>query len=341
MADRAFADRLRPAPRDGGFRMDDSWIWGTSVVPGPDGDYHAFASRWSKDVPFSPGWTTNSHIVRGTADTPEGPFTFEEAVIPPGEEGDWDRMSHNPSITRAPDGTYLLFYYGCSYDGTRPGPDTRYSAERTGSAVGLATAPAPDGPWEKHGRIIPTETNAVPVVHDDGTVKVFVRDGDFEMSVYEAPEWSAIDEYERVAEHVFRPLEDHAVWWTGERYEAVVKDMQHHHEHPGYVDSYAGFHATSPDGVEWTVSDPPEAYPHRTDGDRRLVVEWDDGTESEFANVERAQVLVEDGTATHLYLAILEYSDEDRAEVDGPTDLPAHSAWPADTYSVCVPLDPA
>jgi hypothetical protein len=339
LTESGFRERLRPAPRDGGFRMDDYWVWGASVVPGPDGDYHMFASRWSTGVTFSPGWTSNSHVVRATAPTPEGPFEFAEEVIPPGEAGDWDRMSHNPSVAEH-DGTYLLYYYGCSYDGPRPTPADPHGVERTGNAVGLATADHPAGPWEKQGVVVSGETNAVPVVHDDGSVLLYVRDGDFEMSVYEADHWS--EAYERVGTHVLAPLEDHAVWYSGatEQYELVAKDMHYHHQDAGYVDSYAGFHATSPTGVEWTVSDPPEAYPHRTTGDRELVVEWDDGTADTFANVERAQVLVEDGEATHLYLAVHEHSEEDEAEAETPADLPSHASWPTDTYNVCVPLAP-
>lgn len=39
-----FIDRLRPAPKDGGFRMENYWVWCGSVVranhPGEDGRYH-------------------------------------------------------------------------------------------------------------------------------------------------------------------------------------------------------------------------------------------------------------------------------------------------------------
>lgn len=335
----AFADRLQPAPRDGGFAMDGYWIWGASVVE-HNGTYHLFASRWSKDVPFSPGWTSNSHIVRATAPSPEGPFEFAEEVIPPGGEGDWDRMSHNPSVVDTGE-KYLLYYYGCHYEGPRPSPDGPPGVERDSSAVGLASAPAPSGPWTKHGPVIEDETNAVPVVREDGSATVFVRDSDFELSVYGADRWSDVDGYEPIARHVLAPLEDHAVWATPDGgYELVAKDMTPHHERNGAVDSYAGFHATSPDGVDWTVSDPPEAYPHATNGDRRLRIRWDDGTATTFHNVERAQVLVEDGVPTHLYVAVMTYEKADLAAVDDPTDLPAHANWPADTRNVCIPLAP-
>ena len=318
--------------------MDDYWIWGASVVPGDDG-YHMFASRWSKSVPFSPGWTSNSHIVRAEADSPEGPYEFAEEVIGPGEEGDWDRMSHNPSIVRH-DGRYLLYYYGCHYEGPRPSPGEPQGVDRDSNAVGVASAPAPEGPWTKHGPVIDGETNAVPVVGADGSVTVFVRDGDFELSVYAADDWADTDGYEQVAEHVLAPLEDHAVWRSGDGFEMVAKDMHHHHDSAvGHVDSYAGFHAASPDGVEWTVSDPPEAYPHATGGDRDLRIAWTDGTETSFPNVERAQVLVDDGVPTHLFVAVMSYTDDDRAQVESPAGLPSHAQWPEDTWNVCIPLD--
>ncbi|WP_415378864.1 glycoside hydrolase family protein [Halosimplex sp. TS25] len=336
-SERRFRDRLRPAPRDGGFAMDDYWIWGASVVPGDDA-YHMFASRWSKEIPFSPGWTSNSHVVRAEADSPEGPYEYAEDVIPPGEEGDWDRMSHNPSVVRAGD-RYLLYYYGCHYEGPRPTPEDPHGVDRDENAVGVASAPSPAGPWTRHGPVIDGETNAVPVVDDDGSATVFVRDGAFELSVYAADDWADTDGYDLVAEHVLAPLEDHAVWRAGDGFELVAKDMQAHHDDGGYVDSYAGFHATSPDGVDWTVSDPPQAYPHATGGDRDLRVAWNDGGETSFPNVERAQVLVEDGVPTHLFLAVMSYTEANRADADSPAALPSHARWPADARNVCVPLD--
>ena len=41
-----------------------------------------FTSRWPKDLSFHPGWMIASEIVHASADTPEGPFDFEEVVLP-------------------------------------------------------------------------------------------------------------------------------------------------------------------------------------------------------------------------------------------------------------------
>jgi hypothetical protein len=71
---KTFRRRLLPAPLNGGFRMNDYWVWCGSVVKGEDGRFHMFASRWPRGLSFSPHWLTNSEIVRAVSDKPEGPY---------------------------------------------------------------------------------------------------------------------------------------------------------------------------------------------------------------------------------------------------------------------------
>lgn len=75
-------DRMLPAPLNGGFRMEDWWVWCGSAVRGEDGRFHLFASRWPKWLPMHPGWLLRSEIVRASADNAEGPYTYEETVLP-------------------------------------------------------------------------------------------------------------------------------------------------------------------------------------------------------------------------------------------------------------------
>ncbi len=96
---RSFYDRLQPAPVGGGFAMDDWWVWCGSAARGDDDRYHLFASRWPRALTFTPHWLTNSEIVRAVADTPGGPYTFQEVVLPARGAGYWDgQMTHNPTI---------------------------------------------------------------------------------------------------------------------------------------------------------------------------------------------------------------------------------------------------
>lgn len=58
-----------------------------------------FASRWSKKLPMHPGWLFKSEIVRAVSDTPAGPYTFQEVVLPARGPQFWDgRTTHNPQI---------------------------------------------------------------------------------------------------------------------------------------------------------------------------------------------------------------------------------------------------
>src|SRR5688500_7617266 len=119
-----FRDRVLPAPADGGFALPDYWVWCGSAIAGDDGLFHLYASRWPRALPFSPHWLTNSEVVHATARVPEGPYAFAGVVLPPRGEQYWDgRMTHNPTVHRAPDGTYLLFYTGTTFGGPTPTPE--------------------------------------------------------------------------------------------------------------------------------------------------------------------------------------------------------------------------
>jgi len=121
-AEEAFIDRLLPAPVGGGFEMEDYWVWGSSVVRGEDGMYHMFASRWAKEIGFGK-WVSNSEIVRAVSPTPEGPYEFQEVVLPMRGRMFFDGLvTHNPRVIKYAN-YYLLYYMGTSYDFDIPSSD--------------------------------------------------------------------------------------------------------------------------------------------------------------------------------------------------------------------------
>ncbi len=104
-----FAERLGSAPVGGGFAMDDYWVWCGSVIKGDDGRYHMYASRWPKKYPFFTGYKMCSEIVRAESVKPEGPYVFQEVVLPARGADYWDgRMTIIPRFTVGD--TYLHFY---------------------------------------------------------------------------------------------------------------------------------------------------------------------------------------------------------------------------------------
>lgn len=350
--------RLGRAIRVGGLNDPDHWVWCGSVIRSDDGRYHMFASRWSKDYGFH-HWSTTSEIVRAVADRPEGPYHYEDTVLAPRGAEFWDgRMAHNPTIHRHGD-TYLLYYTGVTYPFEVPRSTARVTIAQDAQVlrakqIGLATAPSPEGPWTRADQPILAPraghwdhyfvSNAAPVVHADGSVLLVYKGFNSPLPVEEAAhrlgEWWQHTEpaknlhlgiaradhwsgpYERAADlpilqaetfDLDRGVEDPYVWHAGDHYELVCKDMTG--EISGTL--HGGVHAWSRDGVEWHLYERPQAY------SRRLV--WDDGTVSQQGQLERCELLIEDGRPTYMFAAT----------GDGPGGFDAMTH----TFNVCVPFE--
>ncbi|MDQ1912586.1 glycoside hydrolase family protein [Paenibacillus sp. GD4] len=316
---RSLADRLLPAPRNGGFRMEGYWVWCGSVVQGEDGRFHMFASRWPKRLPMHPGWLVASEIVRAVSDTPEGPYEFQEVVLPARGAEYWDgRSTHNPHIKKIGD-SYVLYYMGSTHPfaDVQPGEDygledPRCIAARANKRVGIATSQSVFGPWErKDAPILPTRpgrfdsfltSNPAPCVHEDGSILLIYKARRYEghthgqMTIGAASADSFQGPYRVLTdEPVFPPdrfhIEDPYVWKTEDGYELIAKDME------GTLcgEKHSGIHAYSADGKSWSLFEQPKAYSRR--------VTWDDGEVQLMGNLERPFLLFQNGKPTHLFAA--------------------------------------
>ncbi|WP_171691948.1 glycoside hydrolase family protein [Paenibacillus germinis] len=338
----SIAERMLPAPREGGFRMEGYWVWCGSVIRGEDERYHMFASRWPKSLPMHPGWLVASEIVRAVSDTPEGPYTFQEVVLPARGAQYWDgRSTHNPHITKFGD-KYLLYYMGS----THPLPDVvagdgfgledpRCIVARSNKRVGLAMANSVFGPWERsESPILPVRpnrfdsyltSNPAPCLQEDGSVLLVYKARQYEGNLHGKMTIgaAAADSYQgpyRVLteEPIFPPdqfhIEDPFIWKTAKGYELLAKDME------GTLcgERHGGIHAVSQDGLKWQLSETPKAY-------SRTVL-WDDGTEQTMGNLERPFLLFHDGKPTHLFAAVADGSGGFRNA--------------ANTWNMVIPLKP-
>jgi hypothetical protein len=63
------------------LKFDDYYVWDCSVIKS-GGKYHMFCSRWKKEHTFGWNWVFNSEIVHCVADAPEGPYQFQNVVLP-------------------------------------------------------------------------------------------------------------------------------------------------------------------------------------------------------------------------------------------------------------------
>ncbi len=316
----AFIDKLLPAPVGGGFAMDDYWVWGSSVIKGNDGKYHMFADRWAKDLGFG-AWVTNSEVVHAIADVPEGPYTFEDVALPArGAEYFDGLVTHNPRVILF-QGMYYLYYFGTTYDFPVPTPGSEPVERAFGRAwmnkrIGVASSRSLYGPWQRMDQPVieprpghwdaTITTNPSPVINPEtGKILLMYKSSPVDwnppllLGVAEASHPQG--PYQRLTDGpIFRfdtednkdnDVEDPFVWWAGNHFELIMKDRF------GHVcgEEGGGVHASSPDGINWKLSDPVKAY------SRKIL--WDNGKTTTQANFERPFLLFENGRPTHLFAA--------------------------------------
>lgn len=327
-----FRDRLLPTEENFGFYMEDYWVWCGSVIKGDDGMYHMYASRWSKEVSFSPHWLTNSEIVHAVSKNPEGPYTFSDVALAPRGEQYWDgKMTHNPAIRKHGD-TYLLFYTGTTYRGDMPDADHQLTSDspkkleaHQNERIGLAVSKSPYGPWKRYDKpildVVPNSweqylvSNPAPFVFDDGRVMLYYKGVErlrkHAISVAFAPHWSG--PYERVSD---KPLdmgigaEDPTIWYEDGHFHALMLDHERKYSDKGI------YYAQSADGLKWTVENNPVAIT------RQIVLA--DGSVARRSATERPWILTENGKATHVFFATKNTKDQG-----------APHSW-----NMCIPLRP-
>lgn len=315
-------ERMHPAPVNGGFRMEGYWVWCGSVIRGEDGRYHMFASRWSKEVPMHPGWLLYSEVVRAVADTPLGPFKFEEVVLPARGAQYWDGIAtHNPHIMKIGD-TYVLYYMGT----THPFPqkaamDAKVIVARANKRIGVATAKSIYGPWERRDQpVLQTRSeffdnflvsNPAPCLLEDQNIymmykaRSYINNADCTWSNMKFGMAKAKGFGERFealcSEPVFPKgieLEDPFLWYDEDGFNLMAKDMY------GDIcgEHYGGIHALSEDGIHWDIQKGKLFF------SREIL--WDDGVRRRMGNLERPFLLFENGKPTHVYFATSDGNEE-------------------------------
>lgn len=103
-----------PAPANhSAFRRSDIASWGGTVLFA-EGEWHLIFALIEGHCGLQ-SWMPNSAVWHASSDSPIGPFINETRVLP--------HFAHNPVVTRAPDGTWLIWHIGDAAgksDGFRP-----------------------------------------------------------------------------------------------------------------------------------------------------------------------------------------------------------------------------
>ncbi len=278
---------LEDVPENSGFKMDDYWIWGGSIIR-VDSVYHLFASRWPKTGKFPHGYKTNSEIVRASSLSPQGPFTFEEVVIGERDSAFWDsNMSHNPTIHKIND-EYILFYIGSDFT------TFQEKSDRLLRRVGFARAKSINGPWKRSNRpLIETESNNPAILEDSGKIWLMYRDAN--LRVYLASADSVDGSFTVVNDNVWPSckLEDFYLYKSGSLVHLICED------NVGCISGEIrwGVHLTSLNEMKsWHKGEPLIAYDHKI----RLT----NGSKIKCKRRERPQLLIEDGKITGLITSV-------------------------------------
>ena len=274
---------IRPAKKEGGFKMDEYFLWCPSVIKVGD-TYHMFASAWPAQYSIA-GWTTYSKCIRATSKDLLGPYTFQEVVLEK-RAGFWDsERVHNVKIVKS--GSKFILYY-----------------ISTANEIGYAEAESITGPWTRSDKIL-SFSNPAPLIHPDGSVYILGRlsvkiDGKdvrvaraAKAAVYQGP-YSAVapdainlfpDNYE---------LEDPTIWWANNQYNVICTDFGGKATGNGK----SGVQYFSKDGVNYQLL---TAEPVST-----KTIAYDDGTFETFKRVERPFVYAdENGVVLAYFLACM------------------------------------
>lgn len=316
---------LDKAPGEAAFKCEGYWVWGSSVVKGNDGQYHMFASRWSKDVTFHPGWMIQSEIVHATSINPEGPYTFKDIALPARGAQYWDgRATHNPKIVKYKD-TYILFYMGSTHPFADFAPEdtlklkSKYSiVGRSNKRIGVAWSKSPNGPWERLDKPVldvkPNTfysfltSNPAPWINEDGSVLLLFKSRGYseqfpyqsamKIGVAKAPHFKGpytVDNDKPIfGEGDMAEIEDPTLWKDEHGYHILAKDQR------GKITGHVGHGiiANSKDGISWKLDEKPYAY--------TKTIRWDDGTKTTMGQLERVSVLLdENNKITHLFFATM------------------------------------
>ncbi|MFD2256643.1 glycoside hydrolase family protein [Luteolibacter algae] len=310
---------LGKAPMTAKFVSDEMSIWGGSLTKGEDGKYHLFYSRWPKNLGWS--WVTDSEIAHAVADSPYGPFKFQDVALPRRGKEFWDGWcTHNPTIHKF-NGKYYLYYMGNTGDGVvtgTPGKEKLNFVHRNNQRIGVAVADSPNGPWKRFDKplidVDPDKTGDDSLVTSNPSITQR-PDGGFLM-VYKgvgqedplpsggpvvhciAASDSPTGPFVKHDEPTFLvpgerfPAEDPYIWYADGKYRAIVKRI----ETPDTGGRFFSLvHYDSEDGYEWTKGKHFEVS--------GLKINWENGETQEVAHLERPQVYIEDGVPITLLCA--------------------------------------
>ena len=327
------------------FQLDDYYIWDCSVIKA-DGKYHLFSSRWKKEYGFGSQWLFNSEVIHCVSDTPEGPYKFQNVVLPRRGRQYFDGMNTHNTCIKEYNGKFYLYYMGTTYGGEIPtSPEempSEYCTETWNKKrIGLAVADDINGEFVRrdtplleprdcsHWDCTITTNPSVAIMPNGKTYMIYksrcayARPLKLGIAVADSPD----GEFTRLSDDpIFNfqdenmHIEDPFIWYdeNKKKFCLIVKDDVKNGAYGITGEWGSGFYAESNDCLDFEIGDNPMVYSRR--------VTWEDGTQRTQCNLERPSVLFdENGEPTHIFCA--------SGDGEQPYDFAGN------TFIVCIKLE--
>jgi len=278
-----------------------------------------FYSRWPQETSMA-GWLTHSEIALATASNAAGPFTYQSTVFKGADNTAWDGgMVHSPQILEYQDKYYLY------YTASPKKPDDLQDADakqflKDNRRLGVAIADQPQGPWQRLDEpLIQTQSagtldslaKANPAILEkpDGSFlliyKGIKQEADHQnISLLAATSQHPLGPFEASDKAILDNsvhIEDPDIWYQDNSYYMIAHDVTGHYSKASDGRSLALFR--SPNGFDWQATNHPLAS--------RRQIKWADDTITYFQRFERPHILVEDGKASMVYVAVKEASSSE------------------------------
>lgn len=305
------------------LEFEDYYVWDCSVIQS-GGKYHMFSSRWKRELGFGWNWLFNSEIVHSVSDTPEGPYEFQNVVLPRRGRQYFDGMNTHNTCIKQHNGRFYLYYMGTTYGGDIPQSGDVISDEYgletwNRKRIGLAVSEDIDGSFERrdtplleprdctHWDCTITTNPSVAILPDGKTYMIYksrravgkpLRLG---IAVADRPD----SKFERLSDQPILDfgnedfhIEDPFLWYdeNQKKFCLIAKDDCKNGS-TGITGKWgSGFYAESDDCMKFELAPNPMVYSRR--------VRWEDGRETLLGNLERPSLLFdENGKPTHLFCA--------------------------------------
>eukprot|EP00472_Partenskyella_glossopodia_P005560 CAMPEP_0197526796 /NCGR_PEP_ID=MMETSP1318-20131121/19407_1 /TAXON_ID=552666 /ORGANISM="Partenskyella glossopodia, Strain RCC365" /LENGTH=414 /DNA_ID=CAMNT_0043081137 /DNA_START=30 /DNA_END=1274 /DNA_ORIENTATION=- len=245
--------------------------WGGSVLLGDDGRYHMWAAEMVNGTGIK-AWITNSQVVHAVADDPSKPFHFTR------QEVVWPVFAHEPTVSRAPTGEYVMFFttnYGqkqipCTgkscfgFNGTSD-PSCPNDQQCTLSppeplSTRMSYAKEPSGPWSEPV-LVPSpgnvDTNLACAIAKNESILCVARP---QIGMYSHTDWKDVLNYRRYMPDLSNIVPDKRMIGEDPMLWVDKTGVFHVVLHGGGWNAPFGYHYYSKDGYKWNGDNRVKVY---------------------------------------------------------------------------------